>query len=134
MNLSYPDSVPFEIPGINHGLKKVEGLVMLDETGLALEFEEKDDLLGIWKSGVRNVHIPYGELESIQFKKGFLSGRLILKGVSLKTFEAIPGTEVATCRLKIKRRDSESAARLSSHARAALSEYRLNELGGEGDQ
>ncbi|HET6527807.1 MAG TPA: hypothetical protein VFG39_03565, partial [Balneolaceae bacterium] len=93
-----------------------------------LEFEVQDSLIGFFKSGITNSTIPFSDLESITFKKGWFGGKIILEGTSMKTFEDLPGTELATCILKIKRKHRNEAEKLISSARMRFSEYKLNEL------
>lgn len=126
MNLGTNKSVPFEIPEINHGLKQAQGLIKLWERGLEMEFEVA--LLGLFKNGVETIRIPYKDLNSIQYKKGWFGDKIILEGVSMKVFEEIPGTEVATCELKVKRKNRDAAQSLISQARMHLSENKLEQL------
>ncbi len=121
-------SVPFKITNISHGFQEANGLFTLEEEGLQLEFEVKDTIVGAVKSEVKTVQIPYSSLESITFKKGLLSAKIILEGVSMNVFSKLPGVEVATCTLKVKRKDRKEAEALASQAKLGLSEYRLSEM------
>jgi len=127
MSLSANKTIPFEIPEINHGLKEAAGLMKQWKRGLEFEFEVAT--LGLFKSGVQTVRIPYAELNSIQYKEGWIKDKIILEGTSMKVFEDIPGTEVATCTLKIKRKNRDEAQGLISSARMHLSEHKLDQLG-----
>jgi hypothetical protein len=124
-------SVPFEIPEINHGLKKGEGLLKLYKSGLELEFEVEDAFVGMVKSGVKTVQISYKDLEAIQFKKGWFGAKIILKANSMKVFDEIPGTEAGTCTLKIERKNREKANDLISKARMRHSEVKLGQIGND---
>lgn len=132
MSMHTNRSVPFEIPEINYGLKEAKGLIKMWKQGLELEFEVQDGLIGILRSGVQTVRIPYGDLNAIEYKKGWFRDKVILEGVSMRVFEDIPGTDVATCILKIKRKNREEAQSLISTARMNLSEYKLQRMEGEG--
>ncbi len=129
MDYATDRSVPFEITDINHGFQEAKGLMKLNRDGITLEFEVQDSFVGFFKSGIRDVQISYADLESIRFKKGWFSSKIILNGISMKVFDDIPGTEHATCTLKIKRSHRKEAENLISKARLYLSEYRLNQLG-----
>ncbi|HYW34050.1 MAG TPA: hypothetical protein VE868_01470 [Balneolaceae bacterium] len=128
MSFNTGGAVPFEISEVDHGLKKAEGLLKLWEQGLEFEFEVTDAFVGMYKSGVKTVRISYGDLESIQFDKGWFGAKIVLEGDSMKVFEEIPGTEVGTCTLKIKRKDRKDAQDLISKARMHHSEYKLNQM------
>lgn len=132
MNYSSSRSVPFEIPNINHGLQRANGLLKLEEDGIELEFEVQDAFLGIISSGLSSVFLSYEELQSIRFNKGWFSGKIILEAISMQAFEEIPGTEHAECTLKVKRKHREQAQNIISKARLKLSEQKLSELQ-EGD-
>lgn len=121
-------SVPFFISDINHGFQEAKGLLKASDKGIDLEFEVSDSILGMFKSGVKTIQIPYADLESIEFKKGWIGAKIILKTYSMKTLEDIPGAEQAECTFKIKRKDREEAQKLTSRARLQLSEYKLRKL------
>jgi hypothetical protein len=124
-------SVAFEIPNINHGLQKGEGLLKLYKTGLELEFEVEDAFVGMAKSGIKTVQISYGDLESIEFKKGWFGAKIVLKASSMKVFDEIPGTEAGICTLKIERKNREEANDLISKARMRHSEVKLGQIGND---
>lgn len=128
MNYGSDQTVPFSIPEINHGFQEASGLMKLTREGIELEFEIKDALLGVIKSGIKNVTIPYSKLESITYKKGWFSTKLILTGTSMRVFEDVPGTDVATCTINFKRKHRKEAQSLASHARLQLSEYKLDQI------
>ncbi len=121
-------SVPFKITDINHGLQEAKGLIKTNEEGLELEFEVKDTLVGAFKSGVKTVNVPYGNLKSVILKKGMINSKIILEGISMTAFDELPGVDIATCKLKVKRKDRKEAEQFVSEARLELSEYRLKEM------
>jgi hypothetical protein len=129
--MTFGQSVPFEIPDINHGLKKAEGLIKLWENGIELEFEVEDAFLGVSKSEVQTVRISYGDLEAIQFEKGWFKASIVLKGTSMKVFDDVPATEAGTCTLKIERKNREEAQALITKARMRHSQYRLDQMDDE---
>lgn len=131
MDYSNSRSVPFEIPNVNHGFQVAKGLLKLREDGVELEFETKDAFLGVISSGVQSVVLFYKDLESIRFKKGWFSGKIILEATSMRIFENLPGSEQATCELKVKRKHREEAEKLISTARMYHSEHKLDQMNGD---
>lgn len=128
-------SVPFEIDNINHGFQVAKGLLKLQDKELELEFEVQDAILGVINSGVRSVHLSFDDLESVQFKKGWFRAKIVLEAKSMRVFEDLPGSEQATCTLKVKRRDRKEAEQVTSTARMQLSEHKLDQLeNGDTDQ
>lgn len=126
MDYNNSKAVPFIIPDISHGFQQAEGLLKLGRQQLELEFEVKDAILGLIKSGVEEVVIPFSDLNAMNFKKGWFSAKIILEGTSMKVFRDLPGTEVATCTLKVKRKHRDEAENLMSRARLQFSEYKLD--------
>lgn len=128
MNYSSSPSVPIEISNINNGLQVAEGLLKVRADDLHLEFEVKDNFLGLIKSGVRSAVIPYADLEDLRFKKGWWNAQIILEGRSMKVFEDLPGSEQGRMKLKVKRSDRTDAQNVVSSARVHLSEEKLERL------
>lgn len=131
MDYSTSRSVPFEIPNVNHGFQVAKGILKLRPEGIELEFETKDAILGVISSGVQSVQLSYGDLESIRFDKGWFSAKIILEATSMKIFEDLPGTEQATCMLKVKRKHKEEAQKVISTARMHHSEHKLDQMNSE---
>lgn len=129
-----PKTVAFEIPTVSQGFQVAKGLVKLNvkDEALEFEFEVKDSIVGLYSSGVEEVVVPLDRLESIEYKKGLFSSKILLEAQSLKVFEDLPGSEQAEVTLKIKRKDRQDAANLVSRARLAMSEQKLREMGEEG--
>jgi hypothetical protein len=126
MSLSTDKTVPFEIPEISHGFKEASGLMKLWERGLELEFEVAT--LGLFKSGVQTARLAYDDLNKIEYKKGWIKDKIVLEGISMRVFEDVPGTEIATCKLNVKKKNREEAQSLVSTARMQLSEHKLNQM------
>ena len=120
--------IPFHLE-VNQGFAEAQGLIHIKKTSLVLEFEVKDAFGGFIKSDLKEIEIPFDEIESLSYKKGFWGAKILIEGNSMRTFEDVPGAEQGRCELKIKRKDRGQAQQSISSARVALSEYKLNELG-----
>lgn len=129
MNYSNSQSIPFESVDYSHGLKRAKGLLKLGEGGIELEYQEQDSFIGIIKSDLRTIHLPYEELEAIEFEKGWFSAKILLKTSSMALLEKLPGNEEGICTLKVKRKHRDEAQNTISKARIALSEHKLDQLG-----
>jgi len=123
------EQVAFTIPNTDSfGLKKGEGLLTYNGEVLSMEIQEKDALLGVYKSDIQVYEIPPGAINSISFKKKFFSGKLVIQANSMKEFEQIPGMEQGRLTLKIAGNDTEKAKRLQSLVNLSLSEQRLRNM------
>jgi hypothetical protein len=120
--------IPFHLSNVNHGLAEVQGLIHIKKNHLILEFEIKDALGGFIKSDLKEIDIPFDEIESLTYKKGLWGASVKIEGNSMRTFEEIPESEQGRCELKIKRKDRNEAEKSISSARVALSEFKLNKL------
>ena len=78
-------SVPFKTEGA-HGLTTADGIAKFSSAGIILEFETK--IIGLVKTGVKEVRLPIGEILDIKFRKGFLK-RLAKIEIRMKNFNAI---------------------------------------------
>lgn len=121
--------IPFHLSNLNHGLAEAKGLIHIRKNGITLEFEVKDTFGGFIKSDLKEIDIPFDEIESLTYKKGFWGGTIKIEGNSMRTFDGIPSAEQGRCELKIKRNDRDTAEHTISSARVALSEHKLNKLG-----
>lgn len=121
-------SVSFKITDVSHGFQEAKGLLTISDEALNFEFDVSDTIIGIFKSGLKTISIPYENLKSIAFKKGFISSKIVLVGTSMRALSELPGVDVATCVLKIKRKERKQADQLVSSARVWLSEFRLSQM------
>lgn len=121
-------AVQFQIPTVNHGLQKASGLLKLEGEELVMEFQVKDALFEVFKSDVEEITIPLRDLQSVDYKKGWFSSKIILEARSLRAFDDIPGSDQGECVLKIKRKEKKDAENLVSKIRLTISEMKLRDL------
>ena len=128
MDYTNSQAVPFESADFNHGLKVAQGLFKVGQDGIILEYQEQDSVVGLIKSDVKTLRVPYEDLDSIHFKKGWFSAKIILKTSSLQLLQKLPGSEQGECMLKVKRKHRDQAQSTVARARIGLSEQKLDEL------
>lgn len=121
-------TIPFEIPDVNHGFVEVKGLLHVNSNELVLEFDERDAFMGVIKSDLKEVRIPFSDIEAIEVKKRFFSMRAEIISTSMRTLQDVPGADQGRVKMKIRRKNRDEAERVFSKARLALSEYKLNEM------
>ena len=61
-------SIPFKIE-TEHGLTSGDGIAKFSSAGIVLEFEMK--IIGLVKTGAKDVRLPLEEILDVKFKKGF---------------------------------------------------------------
>ena len=121
-------SLPFVIENLNGGFMKIEGILRVENEKLVFEFQKKDAVVEAYQSELRTVEIPVSELDMLEFKKGWFSGKLILFAKTARSFGDLPGKDLTERVLKVKRKDRELAANISSNLNLKLSEQKLKEL------
>ncbi|MBD3617805.1 MAG: hypothetical protein HUJ22_14700 [Gracilimonas sp.] len=121
-------SLPFTIENLNGGFMKVEGILRVEGEYLVFEYQKKDAVVEAYQSELRTEKIPISELDMLEFKKGWFSGKLILHGKRASSFGDLPGKELTERVLKVKRKHRNTAASISSNLNLKLSEQKLNEL------
>lgn len=107
------NSVPFSIQ-ILGGWGQCEGLLREEDRGLTLEFQSKDAVAGLLKTGVKRVHVPLKDLVSVTLSKGWLGGRwlgvtLVLQAARLETLQEVPGMSQGKVELRIAAKDRAAA-------------------------
>lgn len=121
-------SVAFEIHNFNQAFMEVQGLLSVYEESILLEFERKEEVFGKNKSALKEVRIPYSDLEEMEWKKGFFRSKIILVGKTMRSLNDVPGAEQGRLVMNVKRKDRDDAERVASRVRLRISEERLNSL------
>ena len=106
--------VPFRIDSIYAGLGACNGLLRDEGEQLCLEFEIKDSVVGLLKSGVKQVRIPMKDLVSVTLVKGWLGRtwlgvKIVIQAAQMTTLKDVPGTTGGRVELSIARKDREAA-------------------------
>jgi hypothetical protein len=84
--------------------------------------------LEAYKSDIMTDEILFSDLNMIEFKKGIFSSKLILHGKKAAPFRNLPGSDLTTRSLKVKKKNREIAANISSKVNLELSEMKLREM------
>ncbi|XWN36254.1 MAG: hypothetical protein ROO71_09860 [Balneola sp.] len=121
-------SLPFIIDQLNGGFMLVEGILSVKSQKLFIEFQKKDAVMGAYKSDLATVEIPFSEIDMMEYKKGFFSSKLIIHGKNARALTELPGDELTSRTLKVKKKNKEVAANISSKVNLELSEMKLKEL------
>ncbi|MFT3879080.1 MAG: hypothetical protein QM703_05390 [Gemmatales bacterium] len=107
-------SVPFTITSLFAGLGQCHGIVYDEEDSLRFEFQIKDSISGILKSGVKQVRIPVQQIISVDLVKGWLGSvragvKIILQGALLDSLKELPGMNQGKIELCISKANAALA-------------------------
>jgi hypothetical protein len=120
-------AVAFTLPDANDFVE-ASGLLRYDSSGVHLEFQTKDALFGVIKSGVKSVHITHAQLRALHYRKSWFRHFIILQTKDMKSLKDVPGAESGEVRLKIKKSDMDQAQSMGMHVSSALTDARLKRL------
>jgi hypothetical protein len=112
--------VPFTMES---GLSQVSGVVREDENGIAIEYESK--LLGLIRSDIQTIHIPFEEIEEVFFSSNFFSTKLRINLKTLRHIGKFPAPKQGELELKISRKNRTQAKALASSVNLSVSEFEL---------
>ena len=127
------DSIPVKFPEIYEGLADAEGVLRISTDALTLEYQVKDNLLGVVKSGVNTVVIPFDNIDEVDFRSNFFWTRLNIRVDSLQIVGDVPAVKQGRVRLKIPRRYKREAAEIAHEASIRSSQSKLDRLEGDAD-
>ena len=124
------EPIPFKIPSVDSlGLKEADGLLKLDDQHIRLELKEKDTILGIYESEVKEYALALTDIHSITFNKKFFKVVLSIQANSMKQVEHIPGMVQGKVKINIPKKYLQHVKKLHSAVRLEISEHRLRSMG-----
>jgi len=106
--------VTFTIPDIYNSLAQASGVAIIENNEFVLEYETKDSLFGIIKSGVKEIRVPLRDIARARLTRQFWSTKLTLQSHRLKTFEDFPGHKGGTIQLIFDREARAASERLAA--------------------
>ena len=118
-------SLPFWIPD---GLGVTDGIAKVCETKLVLEFEVRGGLVGWIRLGVKEVAIPFDEIESVSLRTGVFKSTLIITTKSLSPASDVPGGRRGQISLCVAREDKKKAKEVESLLAFGLARRELHGL------
>jgi len=124
-------ALPFYDDEQNGGFMMLEGILRVEKGKIAIEYQKKDAVIEVVKSGVKTVEIDLNNIELIEYKKKLFGSRLIIHAKRATVFEDFPGNDLMVRTLKVKRKHRDIAANIASNVNLFLSEKKLRELDGD---
>jgi hypothetical protein len=123
------DVVPFHFEAYG-GWGQVEGLARQDETGLELQFSTKDALFGVLKTCRRSVRVPFEQLLSVRYGRGWfwLSPYIELRVRDLAALKGLPESDQGRIRLGLALRDRHDGHAFAADLELLRSRRRIQQL------
>jgi len=119
--------VPVELESTWAGLAESTGLLRLEGEVLVIEFETKDGVLQVLKSGPKHHRIPLSEIEACSWKPGWFwsGGKLEVSTRNLGVLGGIPGAAQGRIALRVRHRDRDAAFGLAASVELMLAHQML---------
>lgn len=127
-SLEHMSSLPFNFPEVYQGLAEAEGLLVLTADAIVLEYQIKDGLVGAFKSEVKQVVLPFEQIEDVEFRTNFMRTDITIQMNSLEPVHDVPNAEQGSVRLKIPRKSRREAAAIAHEVSIAVSDRKLEKL------
>ena len=127
------DSIPVKFPEIYEGFADAEGVLRISSDALTLEYQVKDNLIGVVKSGVSTAVIPFDHIDEVDFRSNFFWTRLNIRVDSMQIVGDVPGAKQGKVSLKISRRYKREATEIAHEASIRSSQSKLDRLEGDAD-
>jgi len=127
-------SVPFSVDGVMTSFADLNGIARVEESGLVLEFQVKDNVFGILKTQPREIRIPFLELAEITARRGWFGSVLVVRTRTLSALADVPGSDGAEIRLRCRRRHRDAAQELASQASMRMVTRDLQRMVAETDR
>ncbi len=120
-------AVPFSVDNVYEGFAEIDGLIRIDNEKLILEYQTKDAIFGVVKSGVKNISLKYSDILMIEFKKGFFSSKITITTSNFIADKIFPKSQSNELVLVVKKKHKEPAMQIVSLVNMRNAESRLND-------
>jgi len=121
-------SIPFRLTEHLGGFAEYSGLLKLKASSFVIEMQSRDTILGILKSKIKVVEIPFEIIEDIALKKSLFHSKIIIRVSDLKLLSQVPSSELGALTLIVKKKLSQEATELVSTAQMTLSDLKLKRM------
>lgn len=120
-------TLPFKIPDVFQGFAETSGIMKIEEQSLVLEFQTVDSVFGAIKSEVKNLNLPFTEIEALDFKKSIFGNKLTIRTNSLTTSSQLPNQTGCEVQLHIDKKDVEIALSFVSNVKLEVVDQRMRD-------
>jgi hypothetical protein len=121
-------SVPVRLLDAFGGMAECHGSLRVTAEGLRLEFQSRDGILNLFKSGVKEAVVPWADVVDLALKRNWFVTRLLLTVRSLKQLDGVPGANGAQVRMGVDRRHRTLARQVAFAVNLRLCERELRQV------
>ena len=103
-------TLPFTVPNLFAGFAEGKGLAKVSPSELILEVVVKETVLDVFKSGMKEIHIPRSEVDVVRLKRGWFGAKVYIRLKSMKWLADLPSCDNGEITLHVARRERDQAA------------------------
>lgn len=118
-------TVPVMLASSWGGLASNSGLLRFEGDQLVLEFESKDEVFQMLRSGIKRINLPLAELGGCEWKAGWWGGDIEISVRKLELLQGVAGASQGRVNLRVARKDRDRALGLASNVELALAQRTL---------
>lgn len=117
-------AIPFTVDAYE-GFAETQGVVQEGKESLNIEFQTKDAFIGLIKSGIKTIQIPFNEIEDLLFDSNFFTAKLRIQLKTLHAAQDFPATQNGEIKLSIARKNRKQARSFASSVGLSISQYTM---------
>lgn len=125
--------LPIKQKDVYGGLAEITGLIRRDSNKLVVEYQVKDDVLGMFNSDVKILELPFGHIHSVEVNKKWFVSNFEIYLNRLPSIEKPLVIRENCLSFRINKKDIEKARSIRSTLMIAISEKRLSDMDDEED-
>jgi hypothetical protein len=102
-------SIPIKLSDSFEGFAESNGLLLVNNDIIHIQFQTKDAILGVVKSDLKSVEVPLKNIIEIGYKKSIFGNKLNIIVDSLSFVEQLPSSDSNEIVLSLARKDIDKA-------------------------
>jgi len=125
--------LPIKQKDVYGGLAEITGLIRRDSDTLVIEYQVKDDVLGMFNSGVKVLELPLGHIHSVEVEKKWFVCDFEIYLNRLPSIQKPLVIRENCLSFRINKKDIEKARTIRTSLMIAISEKRLSDMDEDDD-
>lgn len=123
------NKLQFETDNSTHGLTLARGFAWHTKEGLMFEYQVSDSILGLVKSELKELFVPFSQVQQISHKNSWFSGGTVYVQLSsLKNLEHAPFLEETELCLELERKHKTAGKEFAVNAQLELSNFNVENI------
>ena len=126
--------LPIKQKDVYGGLAEITGLIRRDSDTLVIEYQVKDDVLGMFNSDVKILELPFSHIHSVEVEKKWFVSNFEIYLNRLPSIQKPLVIKENCLSFRINKKDLDKARTIRTSLMIAISEKRLSDMDEEDDE